>query len=236
MFRAFIILLLLSFSAQSAEPVLLVGNSFTGYTDTQILQKNLFATRWVGGWNLDQHFHSSTTNSMVCDQRTFVVLQDFSTRASDSAAFQLDMDEMIPLVRSCKAVPLLFMTWETIHISYTPIKNAYEQAAAKHQAQLIPIGTIWHLIRLQNESFYQSLLQADGKHPSVRGSKVAAACILKSFCESCYQSFDWGGFTNNERTFIQGLIAQHIQPAIIPEPEYPAKNVLPGILQLLLDA
>jgi hypothetical protein len=242
--RLFLAALLLSAFASAksfaAEPALLVGNSFTGYTSGQISYRQIFKERWVGGWNLHDHFNNSLTRSMICDRRTFVVLQDFSIRPNDTVAFQIDMDEMVPLVRSCGAVPILFMTWETNLISYNSVSNGYNSAATKHNTQVIAIGTVWNRIRASSESMYQSLLQTDGKHPTVRGAKVNAASLYKAFCSSCYQSFNWSGFTSNEVTLVKSIINQYIVTAVIPpvvpepEPEEPRFEALLGIILPLL--
>ena len=220
------IIFLLTITLQSAllhaaEPILLVGNSFTGFTYAQISFRQLFKDRWVGGRNLDQHFRDPTTRRMICDDRTFVVLQDFSTRAANSALFQFDMDEMIPFVRSCGAVPVLFMTWETKDIGYRTVRDAYLRAGAKHNAQVIQIGTVWNRIRASDENMYQSFLEADGKHPTVRGAKVNAASLLRAFCSVCYQSFDWSGFNSSEVSFVKSIIEQEIVRVVTPPPTPP---------------
>ena len=236
------IIFLLAITLQSAllhaaEPILLVGNSFTGLTYDQISFRQLFKERSIGGVNLDQHFRDSTTRRMICDDRTFVVLQDFSTRAANSALFQSDMDEMIPFVRSCRAVPVLFMTWETVNIGYRTVRDAYLRAGTKHNVQVIQIGTVWNRIRAANETMYQSFLEADGKHPTVRGAKVNAASLLRAFCSSCYQSFNWNGFNSSEVAFVKSIIDREIARVVAPPPLPPVDEdpvALGGMLYLLL--
>jgi hypothetical protein len=222
-------------AAMAAEPVLLVGNSFTGATYRQISFRTVFKDRWVGGYNLDDHFKDAATRASICSDRTFVLLQDFSTRAASQSLFQLDMDEMIPLVRSCNAVPVLFMTWETQDIAFAPVKAAYEQAAARHNVQLVPVGLVFNRLRAKSESMYQSFIQPDGKHPTVRGAKVAAASILRAFCNTCFQAFDWSGFSSSEVDMILAVINENITSIVLP-PEEEEINVayLPAILSLLL--
>lgn len=220
--------------AEAGEPVLLLGNSFSAQIHQQIPQKGLIGIRAVGGWNLDQHLNSGISNASLCNNRKFVLLQDFSTRPNDSALFQNDIDKAVAKAFECKTTPLLFMTWETISISYGVASNAYNSAANKHGLQVVPIGTVFHEIRQQSEFFYQSLIEPDGKHPSYRGEKVGAACILKTFCPPCYQGFDWSGFSNNEINFIKQLINTHVPVA--KEIDFTKQPmVIAPILELLLD-
>lgn len=230
-----VIALLLVCDLVVAQPILMLGNSFTGGVHPQIRPNPGIDAFWVGGWNLDQHFNNADSRAAVCRQRSHVVLQDFSTRASDNALFQFDIDEMVPLVRSCGATPVLFMTWETNFIDYETVRRAYQSAASRHQIPLIAVGTVWHEIRLSDGPLFRALLQSDGKHPTERGGKVGAASMLYAFCETCYQSFDWRGFSAQEIVLIRSIIERtivRIEQVQTPEPEL--ADYLSLILLLLL--
>lgn len=237
--------MLLAPALAARQPILLVGNSFTGLSYEQIPQKSQFVARWVGGWNLDQHAFDPISQARICETDEFVLLQDFSQQAQDPAAFHKDIEDIAQVVRNCQVQPVLFMTWETDFIDYATVRDAYLLAAQQFNMQLVQVGTVWRRVRLNSESFYQSLLEADGKHPTFRGRKVTAASILRAFCQSCYESYDWSGFSTAERDFLRTTISEVILPIVKTEPIAPTPQpepipeplpiVTPILVELLLD-
>ncbi|HYA00090.1 MAG TPA: DUF4886 domain-containing protein [Candidatus Binatia bacterium] len=180
--------------------VLFIGNSYTSVNDLPSTFANL---AWAaghrvdtqaldaGGTTLEDHVEDSATATALRSERwNFVVLQDqsqmpalASTRASetDPAAANL-----VGMVRNQGARPLLYLTfahqngWPEMGLpDYTSMQAAiddgYLEVAGRLGVGVVPVGDAWEAV--EEGPSPPQLWQADGSHPTVSGTYLAA-CVF----------------------------------------------------------
>jgi hypothetical protein len=142
-----------------------------------------------GGWTLAQHAASSVTaRTLASAQWTFVVLQEQSEipSVSDrSATMYPAARELVSAIRRQGASPVFFETWahedgwpeaglSDYHDMQVAIDDGYHEIAGEQSALLAPVGEEWSAALGKTTL---SLWQADGSHPTVAGTYLAA-CVF----------------------------------------------------------
>jgi hypothetical protein len=178
-----------------------------------------------GGWTLSQHVSSADTQKKINERKwDYVVLQEQSVVPS---VLNSRTSEMYPAVRALNekiqqtgAQPLLYMTWgrkngfpdvgfadfssmqEQLILGYMGIANELGMGVA-------PVGAAWKTSRERKPEL--ELWQADGSHPSISGSYLAA-CV---FYAVLYQKSPEGlkypeQLPGDTAKFLQSLAAETI--------------------------
>ena len=187
-----------SVSRTALVRILMIGNSLTYFNSlSELLGDYVGAEVTVSaesGVSLADHLDASSdlgqkTLSLIKSTKwDYVIIQDFSRRSySDNAGFAKDVAELCSLAKKYGAQPILYETWAYQKDSdlmnsfsysydemYKRIAEAYTTAAEANGAYLAEVG----------KAFYeagggQDLYVPDHKHPSVRGSSIAAKTIGK---------------------------------------------------------
>lgn len=167
--------------------ILFVGNSFTSRNNLPGLIAGLAKQRGIvvehklisaGGASLRQHLNAGAAEKATGFDT--VVLQEQSTLPAKNPARMLDS------VRDFAAAAgetrlALYMTWARRNGDQQPITNAYAAAAAEVRATLVPVGMVWE--RFLREHDEPVLHDADGSHPALAGSYLAACVFLISLLE-----------------------------------------------------
>jgi hypothetical protein len=220
--------------AQDTLHVLFVGNSYTYTNDLPLMFTNLAgsggrpvvtAMSAPGGYTLEQHTANPTTLDLIAQGGwDYVVLQEQSQyptipyyRLNSTYPSARGLDSMIVAHGERTA---FFMTWGRKHggqqiingyCSY-PFANfcqmqdtlafAYMEISRELNAILCPVGLCWEQAVTLNPQV--NLWQADGSHPTLEGSYLAAC----SFYATLFQASPIGltytaGLNPSDAAFLQ---------------------------------
>ena len=198
----FLLMLLVSCGGTSepATHVLFIGNSYTSVNDLPHMLTTLAAAGKhpltvdmiaVGGATLAQHLQSPAIGDRLAAQQwNFVVLQEQSVVPAVAAARTAGMYPAVrTLVRDIRArgaKPILLLTWgrrdglpeEGYHdyrAMQSEITAGYLAIADELNVIVAPVGVAW--MTAVREDPELALWLADGSHPSLAGSFLAA-CTL----------------------------------------------------------
>lgn len=215
-------------SSRRAVRVLFVGNSFTAAngmtsmitrlaTDAPGSTCPVLAVQYTpGGSTLADAFNDRGVRHLISSERwNAVVLQDQSQlpslpdwRASEMlpAVGKLDV-----LIRADGALPMLFETWgyrdgdamnfpdgDTYTAMQRRLRDGYAIAGRLIHSPVAPVGDAWQLALAHDPSL--SLWSSDDKHPSTRGSYLAAATLRQELATrpnrlACHLSTRQSSFT-----------------------------------------
>jgi len=178
------------------KKVLFIGNSFTYYNNSlhyhveqlrrsdpgvKDFQDYNFRAATIAGGFLSEHKAGldSLTEGRGWD---VVVLQGHSREAIDKdkrIQFEMSLAESTRLLKARGMKPLLFMTWAYRHKPemIDALKKEYVDLAKKFDLTLVPVGAAFEAALQARPDL--SLHAADGIHPSVAGSYLAA-CVFYS--------------------------------------------------------
>lgn len=198
--------------------VLFIGNSYTSTNNLPNLFRQIALSlgdtvnttmQAPGGYTFANHlFDPATQNAISSQSWDYVVLQEQSLRGAlptnetfshiDATALNYDIQES----SEC-AYPVFFMTWgyengysqsswEYLELAtYAGMQQAlrdnYTQFALENEGYVSPVGWAWKQVRDTHPNI--ELYQADGSHPNVAGTYLAA-CVFYStiFRQSCVGS------------------------------------------------
>lgn len=176
--------------------ILMLGNSFTSTNNMpQMLAERTGAevvqhTR--GGARLAEHLNTKTrlgarTQTALQDEHwDYVILQEMSNGpVTTPKRFFSSVGELCHLIRQNGSIPILYATWAyqkdgaklaSMGTDYDEMfhqmHDAYHQAAEQNHVLIADVGQqFYELTNLQN------LYAADGVHPNVLGSQIAAETI-----------------------------------------------------------
>ncbi|MTI23271.1 SGNH/GDSL hydrolase family protein [Fulvivirga sp. RKSG066] len=177
--------------AQATKRLLFIGNSLT-YTNNlpQLLEaqaKNkgfAFTTQTIAKPNyaLIDHWQEGEIQKVISEGKTdFVIVQQGPS--SQPYGRKLLIEYVKKLKKLCEqhnAQLVVFMVWpsQSYYHTFPGVIESHELAADKAKSLLAPVGKVW-------KSYFDSTNQynyygADGFHPSLEGSEVAAGVILST--------------------------------------------------------
>jgi PKD repeat protein len=193
--------------AQDSASVLFIGNSYTYVNNMPDLLVNLstslgdvveYDSQLQGGAMFSTHAGNSSTYTKINSRAwDYVVLQAQSQEPSfpdnqvntQTLPFAEQMADSVYANNFCSEV-LMFMTWgrENGDPQWAPIstfegmndrlRNAYLRMSDSVQGSVSPVGVAWRYIRDNNPTI--QLYSADGSHPSLEGSYLAACTFYAS--------------------------------------------------------
>jgi len=184
--------------AGPCERVLFIGNSYTYVNDLPAVFRHVaraaghaVVTGIVanGGETLEGHASSTETTAEIAQGWQVVVLQEQSEIPSVASIRQQAMypavRELVALIRTQGGSPVLLQTWahrdgwSDNGLDYAAmqagIDAGYREIGAELGVQVAPAGDAWQ--RAQSGLADAGLWQADGSHPTVAGTYLAA-CVL----------------------------------------------------------
>jgi hypothetical protein len=227
-----------SVSSETSLNVLFVGNSFTFFNDMPSLVRQLaeaaheektFAStqETPGGFTLKQHWDKGVAAQLLQSKHwDYVVLQEQS-QALSFAQWQRFQD-VHPYARQLnnvawqnKAKVIVFMTWGYANgdlenrqsDSFLDMQNRLTdgnmELAKDLSATVAPVGTAWRQALSRNPQI--GLWGEDGRHPSLKGSYLAACVFYKLF----YQKSPVGnpftaGLSSSEAYLLQEIAASAV--------------------------
>lgn len=185
--------------------VLFLGNSYTYVNDLPYIISELAASvgdvlvydsHLIGGYTLEDHFASTVSLNKIRSQNwDYIILQEQSQRPAFiiPSGFMNGFNNLTTFIKANKpcAQVMSFMTWgykngDTQNCSANPavctydgmqsqLTNRYVSMSDLFESEITPVGVVWKHIRENYPSI--ELYQADGSHPSVAGSYLAACCF-----------------------------------------------------------
>jgi hypothetical protein len=202
---SFFVLFALNADAATIK-ALFIGNSYTYYNAlpnmvgdvaTSMGHSLIFDSSAPGGHTFNLHTSNATTLQKIgADEWDFVILQEQSQIPSFPLA-QVEQDcfpyaeqlcNLIRVANPC-ARPLFYMTWGRENgdsqncANWPPVctydgmqqllTERYIQMATDNDAWVAPVGSVW-----QNVMADAPLYAADGSHPSIHGSYLAACTFF----------------------------------------------------------
>ncbi|MGA8041001.1 MAG: hypothetical protein WCA93_12920, partial [Acidimicrobiia bacterium] len=183
-----------------AMQVLFVGNSYTSVNDLPGMVSKLAAsagqrveasTVAPGGWWWRDHAASAETMGAISSREwDFVVLQEQSMVPADPKLLLGSSlpaaSQMTRAARNGGAEIVLFLTWghrggsrEVSQASYSSMQIAladgYQLVSERLIADIAPVGMAWWMALEERPDI--NLFQADGSHPTLAGTYLAASVI-----------------------------------------------------------
>jgi hypothetical protein len=220
--------------AESCTRILFLGNSYTFVNDLPKMFAELAGSGGhavetgmsaYGGWTLTDHLNNYGTYRILdADDWNFVVLQEQSqipaVRDWQESAMFPAARALAAKIRESGAALVFFMTWA--HQDGYPeyglpdywsmqaeINSAYTRIAQELSAILAPVGYAWWVARLQDPPL--DLWQADGSHPSRRGTYLAACVFYRAvFDESPVGLKYTAGIPSDAALLLQKIAADEV--------------------------
>ena len=231
----------------SEASVLFLGNSFTSANDLPGLLSAVAASYGdkvsteayaPGGYSFEDHAKDPKALARIRSREwSFIVLQEQSERPTFMprqletyvTPYALKLDG---LVRDAHATTVFYETWgykdgdpsncpslpETC--SYDGMQRllsaTYADFARRTAAVLAPVGSAWRAVRLSHPEI--GLYDGDGKHPSVRGSYLAACVFYSALFRRGAQGLDPLGLAPAEAAILQRAAQEAVFHPPVPAP------------------
>lgn len=176
-----------------AEPLrlLFIGNSLTSTHDLPLIVQAMTAhqgrtvkvtVRAVPDFSLEDHWKSGARNLLTSTQPDFVILQQGpSTRPESREHLARWTRAWADVARTAPkpAQVALFMVWPVsgTRDGFKLVSRSYREAAEANQCLLLPAGDAW--VAALALSHASTLHDADGLHPNLGGSFLAAMVIAR---------------------------------------------------------
>lgn len=169
--------------------LLFIGNSFTQRNNVPQLLADLAAARGItlshelisrGGASLRMHWNAgAAAKAIETGGYDYVVLQEQSTLPVKNATRMAENMRLFDeLIKKHGAQTVLYQTWARRHTPETQqaITAAYESVGKELGAIVVPAGRAWEQFLAKYDE--PVLHDADGSHPTLAGSYLAACVFL----------------------------------------------------------
>ena len=171
----------------AAPLVLFVGNSLTYANDLPALVRaearargRAVRTRMIAypGFSLEDHWHLGLADSIRSIAPDFVVMQQGPSSLPESRAQLVAWtDSVARVARAAGAEPIVLMVWPPLEraFAWDAVRDSYVAAALAAGARVARAGERIREALAADPA--APLLAADGFHPALAGSRVAAAAV-----------------------------------------------------------
>lgn len=189
----FFLLLIFCLKIANAQKVsiLFVGNSLTYSNDLPAMVNEIGKAHDVEveteclcypNYGLEDHWlDGDIPDFLKSESFDYVVFQQGPSSQEYGRISLLDYGYKISkLARTADVKPVYFMVWPSLHYYYTfdgVIEN-HRNAANENDALLVNVGEVWRSIHEQQGDAH--LYGADGFHPSIKGTCLAAMVLYQS--------------------------------------------------------
>ncbi len=218
--------------------ILFVGNSYTFYNDLPAMVQEIARRKSIrmdcdrlleGGANLQGHFHDEKSDKLKerIKSRRYdaIILQDQSMMPAISPEETLDAvrkwASLLPKENEENSkVPklILFQTWGRMHPEgfdtdmQDKLTACYQKAADLHGGVVAPVGEAWRLWLSDSQRAKEYPLHvADGSHPNLAGSYLAASIIYATIFNKEIKSLDRSFNISNKQVTIPSDLAKKLQ-------------------------
>lgn len=178
-------------STSATTHILFVGNSFSSRNDLPGLVAGIAASvgRVVetssivaGGASLRRHFNAGAAARALADSHwDFVVLQEQSTLpVKNPKRYHENVRALDPAIRASGATTVLYLTWarRAAPESQQQLTDAVMEIGREIDARIAPVGIAWQALAATHPDI--DLYAADGSHPSMAGSFLAASVLCRT--------------------------------------------------------
>jgi hypothetical protein len=198
--------------------LLYIGNSFTTRNDLPgLLREMVRAGQGItlesrviaaGGASLRRHWNAGAAGAISGAAWDYVVLQEQSTLpVKNSKRFHENVREFAPAIRESGAGMVLFMTWarEREPDSQSLLTGSYQQIGEELGATVVPVGTAWQILLAEPDA--PGLYAADGSHPTLAGSYLAACTFYATLFQGdpTGVEIDVEGLTSDQCNLLQSV-------------------------------
>ncbi len=176
--------------------VLFVGNSFSYFYNLPQVVNAMSAyskkvhietrTSLVGGSRISDHLNQekgTQTIDILNNQRfDYVVINHHSLATIDEADSFFELSkQMVELVRSKNAIPVLMMTWayHSNPLMLATIATAYIEVGKQLGVDVVPCGNLFAEVRKWRPDL--TMFDDDDKHPSKHGTYLNGLAFFKYF-------------------------------------------------------
>jgi len=132
-----------------------------------------------GGMTLSGHLYNVQVLDLIrSGSWDYIVLQEQSTLPLENyPAFENSVSRFNKEIVSSGSKTVLFCTWAREHIPemFKELEIAYQSAAKRSSATVVPIGLAWNLVKENRPTI--PLYEQDKSHPSQLGSYLSA-CVF----------------------------------------------------------
>jgi hypothetical protein len=167
--------------------VLFIGNSLTYTNDLPAMVEALaraagdtqlrVASVAFPDFALEDHWNEGTAPRWLRERSwEYVVMQQGSSALPASQQhLRAWTTQFAPLIRASGAAPVLLMVWPQQNrlFDFTNVLDSYRNAAASVNGIFAPAGDAWSAFGNYDAMY------ADGLHPTVSGTYLAALCVLE---------------------------------------------------------
>ena len=178
--------------------VLIIGNSFTFFNDLPSLLAADLGTKVYSetkeSAHLSEHLNGETEQGASTLARLddghwdYVVIQEMSSMPiDDKDQYLQDLSTLVDLIRERGAEPIIYGTWAydtgrwgaaargmTVQEMHDALQASFQEASELTGAPIANVGQAF-----ADAGFDASLYDEDGKHPSLKGSQLAADIIAE---------------------------------------------------------
>jgi len=198
--------------------MLFIGNSFTTKNDLPDLLRGIaqagqgitIESRVIaaGGASLRRHWNAGAARAIANAGWDYVVLQEQSTLpVKNSRRFHENVREFVPAIKESGARMVLFMTWARKNEpgNQRLLTDSYNQIGEELGATVVPVGTAWQLLLAKHDR--PALHAADGSHPTIAGSYLAACTFYATLFrgDPAKVEIEVGNLTSGERELLQHI-------------------------------
>lgn len=240
----FLIVISATSAVAQQTSVLFLGNSYTTVNDLpgtfQQLALSLGDTVITelyapGGWTLEDHSADPAALALIASQPwDFVVMQEQSQLGALPSDITNTESSAIQLIEAMEAnyectYPVFYMTWGRQNgddlncpnfpymCTYTGMQQAlidnFVALANWNDSYTAPVGAAWKVVRETHPEIM--LYQADGSHPSVAGTYLAA-CVF--YCTIFQQSCEGATFTSSLDPATAAILRNIATSTVLDEP------------------
>ena len=183
-------------SRDAAQPlrVLFIGNSLTYSNDLPYMveafaeasgQKHIAVRAVVfGGYSLEDHWNQGEARRAISQGKwDVVVLQQGPSASTEGRRLLIEYARRFtPEIQRAGAKAALYMVWPSASRKqdFDGVTESYSRAAKDVEGLLFPVGEAWRVAWKRDPKLM--LYSADGLHPTVAGSYLAALVIYEQLC------------------------------------------------------
>lgn len=227
------------FDNRPERAILFIGNSRTSFNDMPRMVRAVadaahckerfrIVVDAPNGVTLAQHWSLRKTQDLLAGKWSDVVIQGQSEEhfaPEREASFQLHGLKLVGAARKAGGRPWLYVTWRySEQVSdfaeyeyhyrrhHGLLQTAYSHLATHTGAGLINVGMAWESLLAESPPFS---LYADGNHPTVHGSYLAALVIYGALSGDDVEwiAFAPGGISAPDAQVIRRIAAEHLRHA-----------------------
>lgn len=129
---------------------------------------------------IEDHWNDGDVQKLIeSGKHDYVIIQQGPSSQQDGRKMLIEYGkEYSKLCKASNSKLCFFMVWPSLsyYQTFDGVIRNHKEAASMNNAILLPVGKVWkeYIERTNNKEYYA----ADGFHPTLKGSQVAAEVIV----------------------------------------------------------